>query len=49
LAEKLDISSHHFSQIINEQLGKNFFEFINEYRVDKVKQQIAGKRGQKYT
>jgi AraC-like DNA-binding protein len=49
LAEMLDLTSHHLSQIINEQFGKNFFEFINEYRVEEVKQQIARNRGEKYT
>lgn len=33
LAAKLNISTHHLSQILNEQLQKSFFEFINEYRV----------------
>lgn len=33
LAERLDIASHHLSQVINDKLGQNFFEFINSYRV----------------
>ena len=33
LAEKLEIPSHHLSQVINDRLGQNFFEFINSYRV----------------
>jgi AraC-like DNA-binding protein len=32
LAHQLDISPHHLSQIINERLGQNFFEFINHYQ-----------------
>ncbi len=34
LAEKLDISIHHLSQIINQHEGQNFNEFVNSYRVD---------------
>ena len=33
LAEMIEVSSHHLSQVINEQLGKNFFDFINQFRV----------------
>jgi AraC-like DNA-binding protein len=41
LAEALDIPRHHLSQIINERLGKNFFEFINSYRVDEAKRILS--------
>lgn len=37
LAEKLSISSRHLSQVINESLGKNFFDFINGYRIEEAK------------
>ncbi|KAA3436610.1 helix-turn-helix domain-containing protein [Rufibacter hautae] len=33
LADKLGVSKHHLSQIINNRLGKNFYDFINQYRV----------------
>ncbi len=33
LAELVEISPHHLSQLINEQYQKNFYEFINNYRV----------------
>lgn len=49
LAKFLQISSHHLSQVINEHLGKNFYEFINEYRVEEVKQLIAQNKGEKFT
>jgi len=37
LAEQLSISVNYLSQIINEQLNQNFFEFVNSYRVDEAK------------
>jgi AraC-like DNA-binding protein len=37
LAEMVGVSSHHLSQAINEQLGKNFFDFINQFRVQEAK------------
>jgi len=37
LAEQVRMSSHHLSQLLNEQAGKNFFDFVNEYRVEEMK------------
>lgn len=37
LAQLLSMSVHHLSQVINENLNKNFFEFINSYRVEEAK------------
>ncbi|TLM89615.1 helix-turn-helix domain-containing protein [Hymenobacter jeollabukensis] len=33
LAEHLGLSRHHLSQVLNEQLGLNFFEYLNALRV----------------
>ena len=33
LAEELEIPSHHLSIVINNRLNKNFYNFINEYRI----------------
>ena len=38
--EKLDISRHHFSQILNDNLQQNFFDFINAYRINEAKQML---------
>lgn len=43
VAEYLEISSNHLSQVINENLDKNFFDFINGYRVELIKQKMQDK------
>jgi AraC-like DNA-binding protein len=37
LAKKIGESKHHVSQVINEKLGKNFFELLASYRIEKAK------------
>jgi AraC-like DNA-binding protein len=37
LAKRLSISPNYLSQIINEQLKRNFFDFVNRYRVEEAK------------
>ena len=37
LAERLNISSHLLSHVINEKLNCNFYEFVNNYRIDTAK------------
>ena len=46
LAKLLSITPHHLSEVINTQLEKNFFEFINSYRVEHVKKDLADPRKQ---
>ncbi|MCP4156892.1 MAG: AraC family transcriptional regulator [bacterium] len=41
LADELDIPPHHISQVINSRLNKNFYQFINHYRVEEVKKNLA--------
>jgi len=38
LSEKLSVSSKHLSQVINQCFGKNFFDFINSYRIKEAQQ-----------
>ena len=40
LSELLNVNSSHVSQVINELLGKNFNQLINEYRVAEVKRNL---------
>jgi AraC-like DNA-binding protein len=37
LAKRLGVSVHHLSQIINQRLGQNFFEYVNAYRIREAK------------
>lgn len=40
LALELDASKHHLSQVINENLGSNFYDFVNRYRVHEIKRRL---------
>ena len=37
IAKELQVSSHQLSQLLNDNLGKSFALFINEYRIEAVK------------
>lgn len=41
LACQLDIGAHALSQVLNETIGHNFFEFVNSYRLEFAKQQLV--------
>ena len=41
LAQALEIPTAHLSQVINDLLGRNFYEFINHYRVADAKRRLA--------
>lgn len=49
LASDLDITTHHLSQIINEQFKLNFFEYINQFRVEEVKSRISNPEFENYS
>lgn len=49
VAEQLDISTNHLSQVINEKLSKNFFDFVNAYRVELVKEKMSNPANSKFT
>ena len=44
LAEELNIPKHQLSQVINQKLELNFFDFVNQYRVELAKQQLTDDR-----
>lgn len=41
VANQLNISTHEFSRLVNEIIGKSFTNFINEYRVQEAKLLIS--------
>ena len=49
LAEITDVPQVYISQVLNQHLGKNFYDFINEYRVEAFKQLIADAAHKKYS
>jgi AraC-like DNA-binding protein len=49
LAEKVTIPPHHLSQVINEQLQKNFSDFINEFRVRELKERLLSDKYKHFT
>jgi AraC-like DNA-binding protein len=49
IALELNISTNYLSQVINENLEKNFFDFVNEYRVNLVKEKLKLPNNRKYT
>lgn len=47
LAQQVGVSVHHLSETLNQSGGKNFNQFINEYRVAEVCQKLDQKSQQK--
>ena len=45
LAEKLSVSTHVLSQVLNEKLNRNFPDFINWYRIEEAKKILTSPRG----
>jgi len=41
LSENLKIPKHQITEVLNSEIGKNFFRFINEYRIDEVKKLLS--------
>jgi AraC-like DNA-binding protein len=49
LSEMTGIPRHHITQVLNEKHGKNFFTFINEYRVKEVILRFGNPKNDKFT
>jgi AraC-like DNA-binding protein len=45
LASRVEIHPRYVSQVINERFNKNFFEFVNYYRVEEAKSQLIADSG----
>lgn len=49
LADKIEIPARELSVLINHQLNKHFFDFINEYRIEKAKKLLVNPSSEKMT
>jgi len=49
LADAMGTSTHKLSQVLNEQLGQSFFEYINNLRIEEVKKRLNDQSIQLYT
>lgn len=49
LAEKMDLSTHQLSFVINNGFGENFFNFVNRYKVNKAKELLRNPEYDHYT
>lgn len=49
LSKQLNIPRHHLTEVLNVDLEKNFFNFINEYRVEEVKKRLIDKKHEHLT
>ena len=49
LAGLLNVSANHLSQFLNQELKTNFYDFINNYRVEEVKKRLINPENADYT
>lgn len=43
LAQRLSVSQHHLSQVLNDRLNQSFFDLMATYRVEEAKMLLADK------
>ena len=49
VAAQLEVSVNQLSQVINEKIGKTFFDFVNDYRIEEVKVRLGNSDHQNFT
>ena len=49
VSDATQIPKHHITQVLNERLNKNFYSFVNEYRVEKVKLLLSNSKYNQFT
>ncbi len=40
LAEAIGVSTHHLSEVLNQQEGSNFYQFVNKFRIEHICKQM---------
>ena len=43
MSRELNIPEHHVSQVINNRIGMNFFQYVNQYRIEDVKKKLINR------
>jgi AraC-like DNA-binding protein len=46
---KTGIPRHHITEVLNEKYGRNFFSFVNEYRIREALSRMNDPKYQHYT
>jgi len=49
MAKDLEIQKYYLTQVINEKLNKNFYTFVNEFRVNEVKKKLLDEKTRNFT
>lgn len=49
LAEQIDTTPHKLSEVLNGELSQTFYDFVNSYRIDEVRQRLAEERSKNVT
>jgi len=49
LAEKVGIAGYMLSQLINDELDQNFFDFVNRYRIEEAKEKLSDPHNENLT
>jgi len=49
LAEKIEVSTNQLSMLLNDYIGKNFYDYINHFRVEEVKKRLKDPNYEKQT
>jgi AraC-like DNA-binding protein len=48
LADRMNVSNHNLSEVINSKLNLSYYDFINSYRVEEFKNRIADPENERY-
>jgi AraC-like DNA-binding protein len=41
VSDKLHLQRHTLTEVLNTEIGRNFYQFVNEYRVSEIKKMLA--------